>query len=90
LFFEAHYGEVRVVAHERVFLTRAPLAELAEKVSGRPFAATHRSYIVNLAHVKDHCATSVRLAGSHEVPLSRGFRHGFREAFNKFVSNATV
>jgi len=90
LFFEAHYGEVRVVAHERVFLTRAPLAELAEKVRGRPFAVTHRSYIVNLAHVKERCATSVRLAGGHEVPLSRGFRHGFREALKRFVKYATV
>jgi len=73
-----------------VFLTRAPLAELAEKARGRPFAATHRSYIVNLAHVKDHCATSVRLVGSHEVPLSRSFRHGFREALKRFVKYATV
>lgn len=69
-----------VVVHteDRTIQTRLSLAELEEKLQGHSFIRSHRSYLVNLAHVKEvepwfNGAYNIILNGNEgtKIPVSR-------------------
>lgn len=53
----------------------------AEKTLGEGFIRCHRSYIVNLRHVRRITRTAVVLDNGSEVPLSRNNYQGVNQAF---------
>ncbi len=81
---EAARNYVTVHAADREYVVRDTMANLMRKLSGGPFARTHRSYIVNVDRIEEirpvDSQHRIRLASGREIPLSRTYREGF-EAF---------
>jgi two-component system LytT family response regulator len=58
---------------------RAVLSELAERLSGLPFARIHRTALVNISRIVSiqsvgHGDFEVEVSGGEKLPLSRRFR----------------
>lgn len=65
----------------------APLAEVEEAILIHPeFIKTHRSYIVNLRHVRDFAAGHVVTKSGHTVPISRKRQNQVQDACLYFLS----
>ena len=83
-YLEASRNYVAVHADGKEYLIRDTIGNIEEGLSGGPFARSHRSYIVNLDKVAEvrsvDGSLKVRLTTGALLPLSRGYRDGFREA----------
>jgi hypothetical protein len=80
-YLEAARNYVAVHAEGREYLTRDTMANVTGRLSGGPFARTHRSFIVNVDKVSDirtvDSKQRVFLVNGKDVPLSRSFRDQF-------------
>lgn len=56
----------------RSFKNKTPISQWQEYL-GQGFMRIHRSFLVNMEHVSDHCADSVMVGGT-ELPVSRKYR----------------
>ena len=83
-YLEASRNYVAVHAGGREYLIRDTIGNIEKGLADGPFARSHRSYVVNLDKVAEvrsvDGAQKVRLTTGAELPLSRGYRDGFREA----------
>lgn len=83
-YLEASRNYVSVHADGKEYLVRDTIGNIEKGLSGGPFARSHRSYIVNLDKVAEvrsvDGSLKVRLTTGALLPLSRGYRDGFREA----------
>lgn len=61
-----------------------PLSELEKRLPQDGFFRCHKSYLVNMSHVKQIGLTELLLEGDVKVPLSRHRRKDFLCAFAKF------
>lgn len=65
---------------------KAPLRDYEEKLLSHPgFFKTHRSYIVNLANMREFSGDAFISASKRVVPVSRGLRKEAREAYVSFL-----
>lgn len=64
-----------------VFESKQPLKQLEDALSLYGFFRTHKSYLVNLKHVKSHTQQEVTLLCGESVHLSRLKAGAFRRAF---------
>jgi len=73
---------VSVHAEGREYIVRDTMNRLWRKLPGTRFARTHRSFIVNVDKVREirnsDSQQFVVLSSGKEIPLSRGYRDGFR------------
>lgn len=58
---------------------------LIEKVGGFPFCQCHRSYIINLVHVKDMLEKDFLLKNDRKVPISKTYQAEAYRAFKEYV-----
>jgi LytTr DNA-binding domain len=83
-YLEAARNYVSVHADGKEYLVRDTIANIEQELSSGPFARSHRSYVVNLDKVAEvrsvDGSLKVRLTTGALLPLSRGYRDGFREA----------
>jgi DNA-binding LytR/AlgR family response regulator len=82
-YLEASRNYVVVHAEGQENLVRDTLGNLERKLAGGNFARTHRSFIISLDKIAETQPTNagahrIRLESGAEVPLSRGFRDGFK------------
>lgn len=80
-YLEAARNYVSVHAEGREFVVRDTMANVMGRLSGGPFARTHRSFIVNVDKVRDIRSIDskhrVFLHSGDDVPLSRSYRSDF-------------
>lgn len=80
-YLEAARNYVSVHAEGREYVVRDTMANVMGRLSGGPFARTHRSFIVNVDRVKGIRSVDskqrVFLESGDNVPLSRGYRDEF-------------
>lgn len=80
-YLEAARNYVAVHAEGREYLIRDTMANVTGRLSGGPFARTHRSFIVNVDKVSDirtvDSKQRVFLGNGKDVPLSRSYRDEF-------------
>jgi ABC-2 type transport system ATP-binding protein len=86
LYIEAEEGRTCLKTSEARIPTQFTLSELEERLSRSGFFRTHRSYLVNLQHVKEvipftRNSFSLRLddAGNTEIPLSKAAASELRD-----------
>lgn len=60
-----------------------PLAELEKQLCPRGFFRCHKSYLINLNHLRSIAQERLTLAGGHVVPLSKHRRREFLQAVSK-------
>ncbi|MDO5377833.1 MAG: LytTR family DNA-binding domain-containing protein [Clostridia bacterium] len=80
LFVEAQGHDTLVHLTEGTLALRTPFARFAESLPAG-FAAAHRSYVVNLAHVERLSRAQCLLAGGASVPVSRACYAPLNRAF---------
>jgi len=80
-YLEAARNYVAVHAEGREYLLRDTMANVTGRLSGGPFARTHRSFIVNVDKVREIRTVGskqrVYLQNGEDVPLSRSYRGEF-------------
>ena len=78
-----HY--VTVNTEKEVFRFRSSLKELWAKLPMATFAAPHKSYLVNLEHIKAVTGTDILLDNGVRIPLSRRKAGEFNEVLYRFL-----
>ena len=73
LYIEADRNYCRIFTRNREYLLSITLKTIEEKLPGRIFLRTHRSYMINLAHV-DEVAESHVIIAQKAIPLSAGLK----------------
>lgn len=66
------------------------VATLLDNLPSESFARSHGSFAVNLSHVRGIDADTVRTTDDWEVPLSRRFTRGFKDAFLGWADRQVV
>lgn len=65
---------------------KAPLRDYEEKLLAHPgFFKTHRSYIVNLANMREYSADAFSSLSGRRIPVSRSLRKEAKEAYVRFL-----
>ena len=73
LYIEADRNYCRIFTRNKEYLLSITLKTIEEKLPGRIFLRTHRSYMINLAHV-DEVAESHVIIAQKAIPLSAGLK----------------
>lgn len=68
---------------------REPLSELEQRVPSEVFVRCQRSYLVNLNHVAKVGGTQITMSDGTEIPLGRGSKRTFLEAWKQFCALRT-
>jgi len=79
LYLQAYGDYVKIITHEKTYLTKERLSSYHSKL-GEEFEQCHRSYIVNLNHVKFMEGNQVQLA-EVKIPVSAGYKDRFLRQF---------
>jgi len=81
-YLEASRNYVVVHAGDREYLVRDTIRNLEEKLSGGPFARSHRSFVVNTDKIKELKSVDsgyrVFLRNGADLPLSRSYRDALK------------
>jgi DNA-binding LytR/AlgR family response regulator len=73
LYIEADRNYCRIFTRDKEYLLSITLKTIEEKLPGRVFLRTHRSYIINLAHI-DEVAEGHVIIAQKAIPLSAGLK----------------
>ena len=73
LYIEADRNYCHIFTRNKEYLLSITLKTIEEKLPGRIFLRTHRSYMINLAHV-DEVAEGHVIIAQKAIPLSTGLR----------------
>ncbi len=73
LYIEADRNYSRIFTKNKEHLLSITLKTIEEKLPGHIFLRTHRSYIVNLAHI-DEVADSHIIIAQKPIPISAGLK----------------
>jgi DNA-binding LytR/AlgR family response regulator len=73
LYIEADRNYCRIFTKNKEYLLSITLKTIEEKLPGRIFLRTHRSYIINLAHI-DEVAEGHVIIAQKAIPLSAGLK----------------
>lgn len=73
LYIEAERNYCRIFTKNKEYLLSITLKTIEEKLPGRFFLRTHRSYIINLAHI-DEVADGHVIIAQKGIPLSAGLK----------------
>jgi DNA-binding LytR/AlgR family response regulator len=76
---EANYSEVFFTNGESIIISKT-LKQMETRFSQFAFFRAHKSYLINLSHVKDYktkCESKIKLSNDVEIELSRRKRNDF-------------
>lgn len=80
IYIRAENVYLKIVTTGQSYLHRQKLADIESELDSGRFVRIHRSYIVNLAHVKSYNGRSVIMTDGAELPLSRSCEKKFKDA----------
>lgn len=87
LYIEVIKRECEIHLNNQVITVTRPLKELEDKLNA-DFIQTHRSYLVNVAHIHRLLKTDVELSNGQTVPVSRRLAKTVQEKFIAFNKGA--
>lgn len=90
LCFEAFRHDIDMRTTVGTYHPAASLSELERDLSDLPFFRCHKSFLVNLRHVRSFSTDRIVLTDGSEVFLSKHRRRAFLEAFGRFAGGGTV
>lgn len=79
---DGHYLEFYLLNKERPEVDRNRMKEVLTMLPDK-FIQIHKSYIVNIDHIRSRYATKVVLQNGKELPVSRTYRQGLEHALGK-------
>jgi two-component system LytT family response regulator len=89
LYFESINKYTKVVTRDYSILSSYNLGEFKKIVDDRVFFQVHRSYIVNLKHIKRYETSGMlTMEDNMQIPVAKGIRTDFMSAFSKISRTA--
>ena len=80
-YLEGARNYVSVYAEGKEYIVRQTMTEMMQRLSGGPFARSHRSFIVNVDKIAEIRSVDsnprIFLKNGNDIPLSRGYRAAF-------------
>lgn len=87
LFIEFYLKHSKVYLYNgKILETKMPLKDWANIVNTYNFAYSHKSFIVNLLHIKKINGKDIILKTKHVIPLSRHYKERFKNAYTLYVN----
>lgn len=86
-YFEYQNRKIRIVWKEGERRMRGSITRLAEKLEPLGFSMPHKSFVVNLYHIKSLKGYNVTLTDGSQLPLSQKKSAAFRERFTKWLAS---
>lgn len=84
LYFESVNKYTKVVTKDYSIMSSYNLAEFRKIVDASLFIQVHRSFLVNIQHIKRYETNGVLIMEDNmEIPVARNFRNDFVNEFNK-------
>ena len=85
------FGKLTVFSmHESVVETQLTISEVEDMLGGEPFLRCHRSYIVNMNHVKDIYDDSFQMKNGASVPLPIRNRRELKLTVTGFLAGRSL
>lgn len=89
LCFEYQERRVKLTTQNGTFLLKKRISDIAREMERYDFAAPHKSFVVNLYHVKAIRGTEVVLSDGNRIPLSQKKAAAFRRTLNAYLGRIT-
>jgi len=89
-YIEALNNELVINTKDGAINCKMALYKLEEIIADERFVKTHRSYLVNLAHVRRVTRTDVILDSGGALPLSRRLHKDINSALMKYVTGGML
>ena len=79
-------SQVRLV-HTKysTYETKENIASLSNRLPQNQFAAPHKSFLINLEHIKKSTASQIVLSNNTTLKISRGYHDEFIRAFHRYI-----
>lgn len=91
LYIEVNNRVISIHTKKDIVTHSGKLSKYVEELENYGFINCHKSYLINLRHIKKINSSSVILMhSSEEIPLSRGYRDIVLRAFKKYNLESTI
>ena len=84
LYIESKGHHIKVCTAERSLITYEKLGKIEEKL-GRGFVRCHKSFLVNMVHIRSFRTSEVQLQNSELIPVSRSRAAAAKEAYIAYI-----
>jgi hypothetical protein len=81
---QGNYIHYKIKDRPRYHMRRDSLKNVYARLQQHDFVQTHKSYLINLAMVKQVRGQEVILEDGSKVPLSRKYKEAFREEYKRY------
>jgi len=81
---QGNYIHYKIKDRPRYHMRRDSLKNVYARLQQHDFVQTHKSYLINLAMVKQVKGQEVILEDGSKVPLSRKYKEAFREEYKRY------
>ncbi len=82
LFIESMNDYLKVVTHQKTFIAKFTISNIAEQLENKGFLRIHRSYIIALNKVESFTNETIQI-GKHELPISLSYKHEVEKTLMK-------
>lgn len=80
---------VRTTAKTSIYIY-TPIIELAEKLKDLGFASPHRSFLVNMEHIRSMTESNILLSNKVEISLAQRKSASFKIAYNAYLQKCLI
>jgi len=84
-YIEVSRNTVHITTHDKQFKVNSSMRDVETLVNSTVFVKPHSSYLINLSHIDDVSNENVHMDNGKSIPLARGKKQGFWNAYRDFV-----
>lgn len=85
IFFEASNRYTHIITANKNYVSTTNLGKFKEVLKEKHFFNVHRSYLVNIDHIKRYESSGIlTLTNGHQIPVAKSTREDFLTLFEKF------
>lgn len=89
-YFESNKHYVLIVSPQKTLLFRENIGCLCTYLPSSVFLRCHKSYVVNLSHIKSLTKDTITLNSGRSIPMSRYYKSSVEQAFLLYSINSNV
>ena len=86
LYVEMRDKAASIYTMDSLIRTYTPMSEIEKQLGGKPFLRCHRTYIVNMLHVKDLLESDFLMRDGSRVPIRKNGMKEIRRTVSDFFS----
>ncbi len=85
IYFETVDRKLRVVTYHKEYIVDNKINDVDKQMQGKGFFRTHKSYVINMKHVKEYDQSTVVMQNEDVVYISRLRVKQFKESFKNYL-----